>query len=130
MAAPTGLYGHVQVNHSRSLMLFAMFLVAFQLLGVVTLWIPLLMFDAAHNPLDHPLAYARRYVPLLFLLSFILYAAQMWWFVGSVRRRTRFRYVDSAEEPRLCRILEPLAIAAGIEGHFKDLEQQLIDVEK
>jgi Zn-dependent protease with chaperone function len=118
MAAPTGLYGHVQVNHSRSLMLFAMFLVAFQLLGVVTLWIPLLMFDAAHNPLDHPLAYARRYVPLLFLLSFILYAAQMWWFVGSVRRRTRFRYVDSAEEPRLCRILEPLAIAAGIETPY------------
>lgn len=118
MAAPTGLYGHVQANHSRSLLLFGMFLVAFQLLGVVTLWIPLLLFDPAHDPLDHPLAYVRRYVPLLFLLSFILYAAQMWWFVGSVRRRTKFQYVDSAEEPRLCRILEPLAIAAGIETPY------------
>ena len=114
MAAPTGLYGHVQANHSRSLLLFAMFFIAFQLLGVVTLWIPLLMFDPAHNPLDHPFAYAKRYVPLLSLLSLGLYAAQMWWFVGSVRRRTRFHYVDSVEEPRLCRILEPLAIAAGI----------------
>ena len=118
MASPTGLYGHVQANHSRSLKLFAMFLVAFQLLGVVTLWIPLLMFDAAHNPLDHPLAYAKRYVPLLFLISFILYAAQMWWFIGAVRRRTKFHYVDSNEESRLCRILEPLAIAAGIETPY------------
>ena len=114
MAAPTGLYGHVQANHSRSLLLFGMFLVAFQLLGVVTLWIPLLMFDPAHNPLDHPLAYAARYVPLLFLISFILYLGQMWWFIGAVRRRTKFHYVDSVEEPRLCGILEPLAIAAGI----------------
>ena len=118
MAAPTGLYGHVQANHSRSLLLFAMFLVAFQLLGVVTLWIPLLLFDPSHDPLYHPLAYVRRYVPLLFLLSFVLYAAQMWWFVGSVRRRTRFHYVDSDDEPRLCRILEPLAIAAGIPAPY------------
>ena len=118
MAAPTGLYGHVQANHSRSLLLFGMFLVAFQLLGVVTLWIPLLMFDPAHDPLYHSGAYAARYIPLLFLLSFVLYAAQMWWFVGSVRRRTKFRYVDDIEEPRFCRILEPLAIAAGIQTPY------------
>lgn len=115
MSAPTGLYGHVQANQSRSLLLFGLFLVAFQLLGVVTLWVPLLMFDPAHDALYHPAAYARRYVPLLFALSFVLYSAQMWWFVGSVRRRTKFHYVDSNEEPRFCRILEPLAIAAGIE---------------
>ena len=118
MAAPTGLYGHVQANHSRSLLLFGIFLIAFQLLGVVTLWIPLLMFDPAHDPLNHPLAYIQRYVPLLFLLSFILYAAQMWWFVGSVRKRTKFRYVDDSDEPRFCRILEPLAMAAGIETPY------------
>jgi Zn-dependent protease with chaperone function len=118
MAAPTGLYGHVQSNHSRSLLLFGIFLIAFQLLGVVTLWLPLLLFDPAHDPLYHPAAYARRYVPLLFLLSFLLYAAQMWWFIGSVRRRTKFRYVDSDEEPRFCSVLEPLAIAAGIETPY------------
>jgi Zn-dependent protease with chaperone function len=118
MASPTGLYGHVQANHRRSLLLFGIFLIAFQLLGVVTLWLPLLMFDPAHNPFDHPMPYLRRYVPLLSLLSAILYAAQMWWFVGSVRRRTKFHYVDSNEEPRLCRILEPLAITAGIETPY------------
>jgi Zn-dependent protease with chaperone function len=114
MAAPTGLYGHIQANRRRSLLLFAMFAVAFQLLAAVTLFLPLLLIDPAHAPVYATGGYIRRYVPALFALLFILFAAQMWWFVGAVRRRTRFRYVDSVEEPRFCRILEPLAIAAGI----------------
>src|SRR5262249_9150995 len=32
----------------------------------------------------------------------------------TVRRRTDFRFVDEQDEPRLCRIVEPLAIAAGL----------------
>lgn len=115
MPAPIGLYGHVQTNHRRSLLLFAMFAVAFQLMMAVSLALVLLLFDPAHTPMFHPGAYVRRYVPWVFLLSIVLFAAQMWWFVGAVRKQTRFRYVDSDEEPRFCRILEPLAIAAGIQ---------------
>jgi heat shock protein HtpX len=118
VAAPTGLYGHVQANQRRSLLLFGLFALAFQLLMAVGLALPLLLFDPAHTPMFEPAAYARRYVPWVFLLSFILFAAQMWWFVGTVRRQTRFHYVDSVEEPRFCRILEPLAIAAGIQLPF------------
>ena len=114
MPAPIGLYGHVQANHRRSLLMFAMFAVAFQLVVAVGLALPLLLFDPAHTPMFHPWAYVWRYAPWVFLLSIVLFAAQMWWFVGAVRKRTRFRYVDSDEEPRFCRILEPLAIAAGI----------------
>lgn len=114
MPAPIGLYAHVQANRRRSLLLFAMFAVAFQLMMAVGLALVLLLFDPAHTPMFHPWAYARRYVPWVFLLSIVLFAAQMWWFVGAVRKQTRFRYVDSDEEPRFCRILEPLAIAAGI----------------
>lgn len=114
MAAPTGLYGHVLANERRSLLLFAMFAIAFQLAMVFGLTLPLILFDPEHMPFYHPAAYARRYVPLLFLLSIALFAAQMWWFLGSVRKRTRFHYVDNEDEPRFCRILEPLAITAGI----------------
>jgi Zn-dependent protease with chaperone function len=114
VAAPTGLYEQVQANHRRSLMLFAMFAVAFQLLAVVTLFLPLLLIDPAHAPVFETMAYIRRYVPLVFLLSAVLFAAQYWWFVGAVRRQTGFRYVDSNDEPRFCRILEPLSINAGI----------------
>jgi Zn-dependent protease with chaperone function len=114
MAAPTGLYEQVQANHRRSLTLFAMFALAFQLLAVVTLFLPLLLLDPGHAPVLETTAYIRRYVPLVFLLSAVLFAAQYWWFVGGVRRQTGFRYVDSNDEPRFCRILEPLAINAGI----------------
>src|SRR5918993_4102996 len=115
MPAPIGLYGHVQANHRRSLLLFAMFAVAFQLMMAVGLALALLLFDPAHTPMFHPGAYMRRYVPWVFLLSVVLFAAQMWWFVGGVRKQTRFHYVDSDEEPRFCGILEPLAIAAGVQ---------------
>ncbi|MEO7240983.1 MAG: M48 family metalloprotease [Sphingomicrobium sp.] len=115
---PTGLYGQVQANRRRSLLLFVMFVVAFQLLALTGLAIGLLLFDPAHAPIAHPAAYVRRYVPLLFVLAAILFAAQMWWFVGNVRKRTGFRYVDSHDEPRLCGIVEPLAIAAGIATPF------------
>ena len=37
MPAPIGLYAHVQANHRRSLLLFAMFAVAFQLMMAVGL---------------------------------------------------------------------------------------------
>ncbi len=114
MAAATGLYQHIQDNRRRSLLLFLLFAVAFQLLAAILLCIPLLLFDPAHAPLFAGLGYITRYVPLVALLSLVLFAAQMWWFVGGVRQATRFRYIDDREEPRFCRILEPLAIAAGI----------------
>lgn len=114
MAAPTGLYGHVLANERRSLLLFAMFAVAFQLMMVFTLTLPLILFDPEHMPFYQPAAYARRYVPLVFLLSIVLFTAQLWWFTGTVRKQTRFHYVDNNDEPRFCGILEPLAIAAGI----------------
>jgi Zn-dependent protease with chaperone function len=38
----------------------------------------------------------------------------MAWHVRTVRRRTDFRFVDDSDEPRLCRIVEPLTIAAGL----------------
>lgn len=118
MAGPTGLYGHVLANERRSLLLFAMFAIAFQLMMVFGLMLPLVLFDPEHMPFYHPAAYVRRYVPLLFLLSIVLFAAQMWWFVGSVRKQTEFHYVDNNDEPRFCRILEPLTIAAGIGTPF------------
>jgi Zn-dependent protease with chaperone function len=43
-----------------------------------------------------------------------LFAVQMAWHVRAVRRKTAFRFVDHADEPRLCRIVEPLTIAAGL----------------
>ena len=112
--APTGLYGHVEENRKRSILLFAGFIVAIEVMAVVLLIGPTLLWDWDHSPLVAPLGYLARYALPVALIGFIVYAAKLWWFVGGVRKSVGFRYVDNADEPRLCRILEPLVIAAGI----------------
>ena len=58
--------------------------------------------------------YLVRWVPIVTVIGAVLFAVQMAWHVRTVRRRTDFSFVDDHDEPRLCRIVEPLAIAAGL----------------
>jgi Zn-dependent protease with chaperone function len=109
-----GLYGHVRSNDARSLALFAGFVAAFHLLAMLGLIFPLAMLDPDHAPLFGWTGYLVRWVPIVTVVGAVLFAAQMAWHVRTVRRRTDFRFVDDQDEPRLCRIVEPLAIAAGL----------------
>ena len=109
-----GLYGHVRSNDARSLALFAGFVAAFQLLAMLALVVPLAMYDPEHGPLYGWTGYLLRWVPIVTVIGAIAFAVQMAWHVRTVRRRTDFRFVDDHDEPRLCRIVEPLAIAAGL----------------
>ena len=109
-----GLYGHVRSNDVRSLALFAGFVVAFHLLAALALVVPLAMLDPDHAPLYGWTGYLVRWVPIVTVIGALLFAVQMAWHVRTVRRRTDFRFVDDHDEPRLCRIVEPLTIAAGL----------------
>jgi Zn-dependent protease with chaperone function len=109
-----GLYGHVRSNDARSVVLFAGFVAAFQLLAMLALVVPLAMFDPDHSPLYGWTGYLVRWVPIITVIGAVLFAVQMVWHVRTVRRRTDFRFVDDQDEPRLCRIVEPLTIAAGL----------------
>src|SRR6202163_4297807 len=109
-----GLYGHVRSNDARSIALFAGFVAAFHLLAMLALVVPLAMYDPDHGPLYGWSGYLARWVPIVTVIGAILFAVQMAWHVRTVRRRTDFRFVDDQDEPRLCRIVEPLAIAAGL----------------
>jgi Zn-dependent protease with chaperone function len=109
-----GLYGHVRNNDVRSLALFAGFVAAFHLLAMLALVVPLAMVDPDHAPLYGWTGYLIRWVPVVTVIGALLFAMQMAWHVRTVRRRTDFRFVDDQDEPRLCRIVEPLAIAAGL----------------
>jgi Zn-dependent protease with chaperone function len=109
-----GLYGHVRRNDARSLALFAGFVAAFHLLAALGLLVPLAMFDPDHAPLYGWAGYLVRWVPIVTVIGALLFAVQMAWHVRTVRRRTDFRFVDDQDEPRLCRIVEPLTIAAGL----------------
>src|SRR5436190_13139264 len=109
-----GLYGHVRNNDVRSLALFAGFVVAFHLLAMLPLLLPLAMHDPDHAPLYGWTGYLVRWVPIVTVIGALLFAVQMAWHVRTVRRRTDFRFVEDQDEPRLCRIVEPLTIAAGL----------------
>src|SRR5215467_7829086 len=109
-----GLYGHVRSNDARSLALFAGFVAAFHVLAMLGLIVPLAMYDPEHAPLYGWMGYLVRWVPIVTVVGAILFAVQMAWHVRTVRRRTDFRFVDDHDEPRLCRIVEPLTIAAGL----------------
>src|SRR3954469_20537735 len=110
----TGLYGHVRSNDLRSLTLFAGFVAAFHLLAMLGLVVPLAMLDPEHAPLYGWTGYLVRWVPIVTVIGGVLFAVQMAWHVRTVRRRTDFHFVDDHDEPRLCRIVEPLTIAAGL----------------
>jgi Zn-dependent protease with chaperone function len=109
-----GLYGHVRSNDARSLALFAGFVAAFHLLAALGLIVPLAMYDPDHAPFYGWTGYLVRWVPIVTVIGAVLFAVQMAWHVRTVRRRTDFRFVDDHAEPRLCRIVEPLVIAAGL----------------
>jgi Zn-dependent protease with chaperone function len=109
-----GLYGHVRSNDARSLALFAGFVAAFHLLAMLALVVPLAMHDPDHAPFYGWTGYLVRWVPIVSVIGALLFAVQMAWHVRTVRRRTDFRFVDDHDEPRLCRIVEPLVIAAGL----------------
>src|SRR3954451_22318836 len=109
-----GLYGHVRGNDVRSIVLFTAFVAAFHLLAMLALVVPLAMLDPEHAPLYGWTGYLVRWVPIVTLIGGLLFAVQMAWHVRTVRRRTDFRFVDNHDEPRLCRIVEPLTIAAGL----------------
>ncbi|WP_018261690.1 M48 family metalloprotease [Methylobacterium sp. WSM2598] len=113
-----GLYGHVRSNDLRSLVLFGGFVVAFHVMAVLALVIPLAMLDPEHAPMSGPMGYVARWVPILTAVGTVLFAVQMAWHTRAVRRRTEFRFVDNADEPRLCGIVEPLAIAAGLPAPY------------
>jgi Zn-dependent protease with chaperone function len=113
-----GLYGHVRNNDARSLALFAGFVVAFHLLAALGLIVPLAIHDPEHAPFYGWMGYLVRWVPIVTIIGALLFAVQMAWHVRTVRRRTDFRFVNDHDEPRLCRIVEPLAIAAGLPAPY------------
>ena len=113
-----GLYGWVQANDRRSLMLFAGFLAALNVAAILVLYIPLLTFDPEHAPGVDWGGYATRYVPLISLAAIGYFALHLFRHVRSVQRLVGFDFVDDAEEPRLCRLVETLAIGMGLPAPY------------
>lgn len=115
---PTGLYGWIRSNDARSLKLFGGFALAVQLMAAGLLLIPLALLDPAHSPMFGPAGYLLRYVPIVFALSAAIFVVQLFWYMQTVKNASGFVFVDAGDEPRLCRIIEPLIIALGMPAPF------------
>jgi Zn-dependent protease with chaperone function len=118
MFTVNGLFGWIQANDRRSVALFGGFVLALQLAAALTLYLPLAGFDEAHAPFLNWGGYALRYVPLVALASAAIFALQMAWHAQTVRRVAAFDFVDHQDEPRLCDIVEALAIARGLPAPY------------
>ncbi|WP_375462768.1 M48 family metalloprotease [uncultured Methylobacterium sp.] len=118
MLRVNGLFGWIEANDRRSVALFAGFVAAFQVAAALALYFPLAAFDPEHAPVFGWGGYATRYVPLATLAAAIVFAAQMLWHVHAVRKLVAFDFVDDRDEPRLCRIVETLAIGMGLPAPY------------
>ena len=109
-----GLYGWVKRNDARALAFLIGFAGLSQFMAAVVLYGPLVYLDPLHSPSWSVSAYLLRYGPLVALVSLGYFLFQMTRDVSAVRRDAPFHFIDSQEEPRLCGIVEPLAIALGL----------------
>lgn len=114
MSQPTGLYGWIQSNDGKSATFFVGFIVAIQVIAALALFLPLSLIDPGHAPFFGWPGYAIRYVPLVLAASVLWFGAQMFWHIETVKRAVDFHFIDDVDEPRLCRVIEPLIITMGL----------------
>ena len=114
MLRVNGFFGHIQRNNLRSMAMFLGFAVACQLIGIAMLVGPLMLLDRAHEPMSHFGPYMERYAIAVFVFSVVLLSVRFLWLVNSIRQTAKFKIVTQKQEPRLCKIIEMQAIAAGI----------------
>ena len=109
-----GLFDWTRRNDVRALLLLLAFALLTQPMAMAFLVVPLAWLDPQHAPWWGWAGYGARYAPPVAIASAVYFAVRMWGHVHAVRRDLPFKIVDISEEPRLCGLVEPLAIAAGV----------------
>ena len=123
-----GLFDWTRRNDVRAVVFLLAFALLTQPMAMAFLVIPLAWLDPHHAPWFGWAGYAARYAPPVAIASAVYFAVRMWYHVNSVRRDLPFRFVDRSEEPRLCGLIEPLAIAAGVRApHVGVIEDSAIN---
>lgn len=115
---PSGLFGWVQSNNTRSVGYFLAFAIAAQVLAATVLFVPLALFNEAYSPLYGPVGYLSAYVPIVFFGTLALFGLQMLLYTSNVQKAAGFVFVDASEEPRLCSIAEHLLLQTGMAPPF------------
>jgi Zn-dependent protease with chaperone function len=115
---PTGLYGWIKTNDGRSVGLFLAFLLAMQAICAVNLFFPLALIDPEHAPLLAWGGYITRYAWIMLFGSVIWFGWAFFWHIETVKKASGFYFIDDQDEPRLCRIIEPLIVMMDLTPPF------------
>jgi heat shock protein HtpX len=112
--APQGYVAHAAYNRRVTRWLFAVFLVAFQIIGAFALTMILLIFDEKNTILSNPQGYALRYALPIAALSGLLFWSLYRGHAAAVKRMLDVQVTSRAIEPRFFRIAEEQCIALGV----------------
>ena len=113
MVRINGLFGHIKHNDFMSILMFVGFMLAFQLMALALLFVPLIFIDPRHAPLSL-FGYVSRYVPLVAIGALIAFWMKFSAHVETVRAQLGFRYLERRDDPRLFVLAETLALTAGV----------------
>lgn len=114
MLGVNGFYGHIAKNNFRSLWMFAGFAVAFQLVAVVVLILPIAIFDLKNSIFYSPLNYIKTYGAFVLVTSITIFIYRSRQHLSDLQKELNFQSVNRLSEPRLYSIVEQIAVTAGI----------------
>ncbi len=119
MSRVNGFYGHIVRNNFRSLWMFAGFFVSFHLIVSVLLALPILILSSMDGKIPNlifmdPIGYFSSYGLWVSLFGVCIFLFQILTFKHNLQNSLGFRTIEKAQNPRLFRIIESLAITAGI----------------
>jgi Zn-dependent protease with chaperone function len=114
MLRVNGYYGHVRRNDFLSVALFIGFLIGLHLVAAGLLAVPLMFIHLDSSWLTSPAAYMKTYGLGITLAGSLWFAWQFFDHVRIVEHSTGYARLTPQQSPRLYRIVEPLAITAGI----------------
>ena len=115
MAQVNGLHTFIERNDVRSVVLFSVFQIAFQLIALtVMIFASLGVPDLPYMPLRDPLGYLLVGVPGAFVVGMAMFGWNAHLFTRRIREATGAVAVTRRDEPRLCGIVEGIAARAGV----------------
>jgi Zn-dependent protease with chaperone function len=115
MLKVNGFYGHVMRNNFRSLWIFLGFAVAFQILCGVVISIGLLFIDPSKMIFVNPFGYLAEYGPYVGMFGLIFFFGNLFLYKQNIEKDMNFNPVGSMSNQRLHKIVQDLAITAGIQ---------------
>lgn len=114
MANSVGYYGHARRATRLTVLLFLLYMVAFELIAAFVLAIPLMAFDPDYWPITNPVGYALRYALPVAVLSAVIFWPLYRGHAAAVLRSLNAREPQMATDLRFIRIAQAQCTALGV----------------